>query len=182
MAQSRIECRKPIDGVKVSYDDSPQPNWRGCPSGKPYALVASFRGYSAHRVAQTCSDPGRGQAWTNLLGHACSGIDRSNCASAGVGDSSMGWFLPVALLPVMGNRLLFLSKQLFHCGLWGCGSSVDLATLGPSGKRHRCVDVRNIRKCSVCSRHSAARPRHPVLGWKRADRQSVICPYGKIDE
>ena len=33
-------------------------------------------------------------------------------------DSSMGQFLSVPLLPVMGTCLLLFRDQLFHCGIW----------------------------------------------------------------
>ncbi len=133
-------------------------------------------------MAQACSGPGRGQARTNLLGDASNGIDSSNRVSARVGDSFMGSFLSCALLPILGNRLLLLSQQLFHCRLRRRGSPVDLATLRPFGRRHWRVDVRNINKCSFCPRHPAARPRHTVLGWKEADGQSIACRSWRIDE
>ena len=91
-------------------------------------------------------------------------------------------FYRCALLPILGNRLLLLSQQLFHCRLRRRGSPVDLATLRPFGRRHWRVDVRNINKCSFCPRHPAARPRHTVLGWKEADGQSIACRSWRIDE
>ena len=36
----------------------------------------------------------------------------------GLAHSSLGQFLPDALLPVMGACLLLLRDQLFHCGIW----------------------------------------------------------------
>ena len=63
------------------------------------------------------SDQGHSQAWASLLGHPGSEIDGRNCNSARARDSFVGQFLPDALLPFMGARLLLLREQLLHCGI-----------------------------------------------------------------
>ena len=117
-----------------------------------------------------------------LRGQAGSGINDSHRRFARARDSSLGRFLPVALLPVMGNRLSLFSQQLFHRRVRGCGYSAGLATPGASGKFHRCVDVRNIRQCSVCSGHATARPRHTVLECKGAHGKWIACPCWRIEK
>src|SRR5208283_2205153 len=124
------------------------PNCRGCSSAESYTLLAVRRRNCAHRVAKACSDRGRSKAWASLLGHSGSEIDNRNCNSARARDSFMGEFLPGALLPVMGARLLLLREQLFHCRIWRSGSSVQMATLRASGGDNRRADVWNIGQCS----------------------------------
>ena len=93
-------------------------NCRGCSSAESYALLAVRRCDYAHRVAKACSVEGRSQAWASLLGHPGSEIGGRNCNSARARDSSVGQFLPDALLPIMGARLLLLREQLLHSGMW----------------------------------------------------------------
>ena len=106
---------------------------------------------------------GHSQAWASLLGHPGDEIGSRNCNSARARDSFVGKFLPDALLPVMGARLLLLREQLLDCGIWRSDSPVQLATLRASGGDHWCLDVRNIGQCSVCSGHSVARSRHTIF-------------------
>jgi len=73
-----------------------------------YALLAVRRRGYAHRVAKACSGQGRSQTWASLLGHPGSEIGGFDCNSGRARDSSVGHFLPDALLPLMGVGLLLL--------------------------------------------------------------------------
>jgi hypothetical protein len=70
----------------------------------------------------------------------------------------VGELLSLVLLHVMGACLLLFRKQLHDRWLWRCDPPFEVADLGAAREHYGCVDVRNIRKRSVCDRHTARRP------------------------
>ena len=71
--------------------------------------------------------------------------------------------LSLALLPFVGICFLLLGLQLYHRGLRRRGSAAKLAGVGAAREHYRRVNVRNIRKRSVCDCDSARQPRCAIL-------------------
>ena len=119
--------------------------------------------YRAHCLGQTCCRSRHSQARAVTLYCAGRAINNSGNRSARAGDSVVGELLSVALLPFMGVCLLLLRKQLGDGWLWRRDPPFKVADIGATREHYWRIDVRNIRKPSVCDRHPARRPRPLIL-------------------
>ena len=67
----------------------------------------------------------------------------------------MGGLLSLALLAVMGIRLVFFCDQLYDGWLWRHHPPVEVAHAGPDREHSWGIDVWTIGQPSVCDGHAA---------------------------
>jgi hypothetical protein len=66
----------------------------------------------------------------------------------------MGGLLSLALLAVVGIRLIFFRDQLYDGWLWGHHPPIEVAHAGPNRERSWNIDVWTIGQPSVCDLHT----------------------------
>jgi hypothetical protein len=76
----------------------------------------------------------------------------------------MGGLLSLALLAVMGIRLVFFCDQLYHGWLWRHHPPVEVAHAGSNREHSWHIDVWIIGQPSVCDCHAACGKRTMILG------------------
>lgn len=110
--------------------------WRNCPANHLHKARCGTRNLQA-QPASLC----RASRAT---------YDGANRAAVFTG-SIVGMLLSLALLLVMGIRVVFFGEQLRDGWLSRRRAAVTVAHAGPARKHHRCLDVRIFRKPSVLS-------------------------------
>ena len=86
-------------------------------------------------------------------------IYNSSDRFARTADSAVGELLSLALLPVLGIRVVLLCNQLRNSWVWRCDPPVEVADVRATREHHWRVVAWNIGKPLVFDRHAARRSR-----------------------